>query len=176
MGKTGRWLSCSGKATGVRPFRAPASAWGTVGRGRVAIMWAPEPRSSHCPGPPLPPRATGSRFKDPAPTRTSPPICLAGPLRPGAVALGGARTLPAPRILCPRSGLQDPHPPEASSVFASTSNSAVMWVTSLDGDFRPRRLFLEESHLKFTKVTWQFSGQRRDRRGKGGTGQEAGSS
>lgn len=46
---------------------------------------------------------------------------------------------------------------EASSIFASTSNSAVMWVTSLDGDFRPRRLFLEESHLTVTKVTWQFS-------------------
>lgn len=68
-----------------------------------------------------------------------------------------------------------PHPPEASSIFVSTSNSAVIWVTSFDGDFRPRRLFLEESHLKVTKVKWQFSEQGRDRCGQGGTGQGVGS-
>lgn len=75
------------------------------------------------------------------------------------------------RSLAPPAGT--PHPPEASSIFVSTSNSAVMWVTSLDGDFRPRRLFLEESHLRVTKVTWQFSGQGRGHCGKGGTGRGA---
>ena len=72
------------------------------------------------------------------------------------------------RLSAPREGT--PHPPEASSTFVSTSNSAVMWVTSLDGDFRPRRLFLEESHLRVTKVMWQFSGQGRGHCGKGGGG------
>lgn len=76
------------------------------------------------------------------------------------------------RLSAPREGT--PHPPEASSTFVSTSNSAVMWVTSLDGDFRPRRLFLEESHLRVTKVRWQFSGQGRGHCGKGGRGRGAG--
>lgn len=66
-----------------------------------------------------------------------------------------------------------PHLPEASSIFVSISNSAVMCDTSLDGDLRPRRLFLEESHLRVTKVTWQWSGQGKDHCGKGGMGQGA---
>lgn len=51
------------------------------------------------------------------------------------------------------------HKPETSSDFISTSNSAVIWDTSFDGDLRPRRFFLEESHLRFTNVTWQLSVQ-----------------
>lgn len=49
--------------------------------------------------------------------------------------------------------------PEASSSLISTSNSAVMWETSLAGDLRPRRRFFDESHLRLTNVTWQSSVQ-----------------
>lgn len=49
--------------------------------------------------------------------------------------------------------------PEAPSSFISNSNSAVMWETSLAGDLRPRRRFLDESHLRLTNVTWQSSVQ-----------------
>lgn len=34
-----------------------------------------------------------------------------------------------------------------------------MWETSFEGDLRPRRRFLDESHLRLTKVTWQLSVQ-----------------
>lgn len=133
------------------------------------------------PWPPLPPAAALTpHWPRPDPRLPSQPP------HPGAVvARVGARLWaqwsPAspPRVLSSwrlsAPGEGTPHPPEASSTFVSTSNSAVMWVTSLDGDFRPRRLFLEESHLRVTKVMWQFSGQGRGHCGKGGRGRGVGS-
>lgn len=48
-------------------------------------------------------------------------------------------------------------PPVISSGLISASNSSVMRVTSLLGELRARRPFpfLDESHLRLTKVTWQ---------------------
>lgn len=99
------------------------------------------PASPRLPGWPQPPAAMAGLGNSAMPTDLATPQCVGLP-----------DALHSPR--------GTPHPPEASS-FVSTSNSAVMWVTSLDGDFRPRRLFLEESHLRVTKVTWLFSGQGR---------------
>lgn len=159
--ETGLGLGGSEQPQALAP---PGPSEGVLGGGCGAVTVGSEPCFSHYPGPPLPSWATGSRVKDPPVTRQSsdPSSCWQttasppGPLSP-------------PRPSAAHEGT--PHPPEASSILVSTSNSAVMWVTSLDGDFRPRRLFLEESHLRVTKVRWQFSGQGRDCCGKGGTGQ-----
>ena len=59
--------------------------------------------------------------------------------------------------LCAQKTHMCAHIPEASSSFISISNSAVMWDTSFEGDLRPRRRFLDESHLRLTNVTWQLS-------------------
>lgn len=52
---------------------------------------------------------------------------------------------------------QSPPLPVISSGLISASNSNVMRVTSLLGELRARRPlpFLEESHFRFTNVTWQ---------------------
>lgn len=50
-----------------------------------------------------------------------------------------------------------PFPPVISSGLISASNSSVMRVTSLLEELRARRPFpfLDESHLRLTKATWQ---------------------
>lgn len=56
---------------------------------------------------------------------------------------------------CPQTPA--PCPPVVSSGLISASNSSVMRVTSLPEELRARRPFpfLDESHLRLTKATWQ---------------------